>query len=264
MIKLICYISIFFVQQTSWASNFSVYNKHDDLAHNQPLLQDNLRKYQKISKQQKDSLDGITKKINIICTSSALTLSILPYSLNWIVDQYFPDKRFIVDALHYQLTPIGLIGAEIMVAHNYVKAKNRLIKAETRLSKAHKFFKHFIITKQSLKNQIDTNDDFLEEHLYWLISQNTPTGKMLLAIKQSLERKGDLKISKQNQDKKDCIKYIYHALEQAITQPTEEYLTKGVLLEFNGLALASYYYLDLKTIVKEAGSYYRHNSNWEP
>ncbi len=141
-------------------------------------------------------LAGVNKnkyRISIYQNISGIFIIVIPYSMTWVIDAYFPEAKWIKDALHYTVTPLTQVTAIPMLYHNFSQAATNLLLAETLLNESFRFFQDLGQVCKYLKEVLShyKGDDIInvvEDYLNQLREDQTPVGNYIFSVLQKLQK----------------------------------------------------------------------------
>jgi hypothetical protein len=161
----------------------------------------------------------------------------LPYTVDWIIDEYVPSYKYIKETLHYCFTPVSLLSSAVVFVHNSSKSIKNINDAEEKIEKAIKLFENLIVF---LKNNASNKN--LEETIKEKVFERSPMGTLLLNIIHKTEKKYQIF------DEKTRPKYVtlFNCLTEVLnTVSLESILNYNVLFDVNGITLSGTNILEL-------------------
>jgi|GEM_PF-4009247 len=178
---------------------------------------------------------------------------VLPYSLLWTIDNYFPEAIGLKQSIYYNFTPCSLLMGAIAIYHSFKQAGTNITVAEGSLNEALKFFRNLAEVCKYLKDFSASykGDDIIqvaEKYLHKLRKDQTPVGDYLLSIFQRLQMVQAIDFYVVKTDEPIFCEIFSTLIETINGTKLGRIRHNEVLLHFNGFRLSSCDYLNLEEL----------------
>jgi hypothetical protein len=215
-----------------------------------------VEKINEFTKESETLLFAINKNqywISLYHNASGAFIVLMPYSLSWLIDAYYPQGHWIKENLHYSFTPISQAFAILTVQHNFSKATIKTKKASGLLRESYQFFHDLEQVCKNLQGIIlgiqDSSKKYelIENYLDSLRQEGTPVGNYLLSTYHELQKSQSINFTYEPTHGVLC-QIFSSILETIKNTKTTQIKENKTILNINGIKCSSYNCLNISIL----------------